>query len=197
MALIQCQDCGSKVSSEAAACPTCARPIKPVQPPPAAAKKVDKRPEKKSLSVGQVFLGLLFGIGAIVFLASRNDDGSPKQQADTSANPVGHAADLPLFETTPSQLYRMYEQNEVAADNQIAGHTISMTGKVKEIRKDFTDSAVLVFDTGAPFSDAQAELKDSEKPRASALQIGQNVTVHCEKAMRVMSSPMLRKCVML
>lgn len=198
MALIQCPDCGSNVSSEAAACPNCARPIKAASiaaaSPPIAQKT--SKPPKKGLSVGQVIVGLFMGIVVIGWLASQSDKApsqSPQQSAAYS-NPVGHAADLPVFQTTPAQLYKLYEANEVAADNQLAGHTIQMTGQVKEIRKDITDSAVLVFDTGVMFSDAQAELEDSQKARASSLRAGQKVTVECGKAMRVMSSPMLRKC---
>jgi hypothetical protein len=47
---------------------------------------------------------------------------------------------------------------------KIGNAVVEMSGNLKSIDKDFTDSAVLHFEVGDPFLFAAATLLDSEKP---------------------------------
>jgi DNA-directed RNA polymerase subunit RPC12/RpoP len=74
MALIKCHECGSDVSSDAAACPKCGvKPKKPVKP-------------MRSLGKWEVLGGLGIGILAIAYMANQQDApaASAPSQADCS-----------------------------------------------------------------------------------------------------------------
>ncbi|MCX0116691.1 OB-fold putative lipoprotein, partial [Escherichia coli] len=45
-----------------------------------------------------------------------------------------------MYNTTARQLFKEYEENEVATDEQLKGKLIAVRGIVQSIDKDFTDS---------------------------------------------------------
>lgn len=194
MALIECPDCGNKVSSEAPACPKCGRPIKETPPPIAKPAAAPTPPKKKTSGCATVFLVVVGVAGILMYLGSSHQDGAPPSDSTTADAPQAPPPQESLLKVTPTGLYQAYKANEVATDNELQGHILELTAPVASIDKDFTDSAVLKFNTGDEFGDLQATLKDDQKPKAANLRQGQMVTLHCESSKRIMNSPMLNDC---
>lgn len=193
MALIQCPDCGGNVSSEAIACPNCARPMK------VAAPTITKNEVIKQKKNSGGLLTFLIVIGAVAFiyhLENSSDDDSKSQtgRSSNSSQSSDAAAQQSIIKATPYGLYKTYNANEVATDNELKDHIIEISAPVMSIDKDFLDHAVLKFDTGDQFSALQATLSDDQTSAAATLHQGQVVTVHCTKAKRILQSPMLDNC---
>lgn len=96
---------------------------------------------------------------------------------------------------TAAQLFAGYEANEVSADERYKGKALLVTGKIASIDKDFTDGIVLRLSTSNPFQTVDANLEDSEKPKAGRLAKGETVRVQCEGNGMVIGSPQLGDCV--
>lgn len=221
MTLIKCPDCGRNVSSEAAACPGCARPIHGPHPAPIPAQNGNpsQQPKQQGLSGGQIVIGLLAVIAALLYFAVNFDDGSASSNSTVGEVPAtasvvpeplampaspstptdanaGRKEKMPVLRETPSDLYQMYSANEVAADSQFKGHIIEVTASVDSIDMDANDSVVLHFSTGDEMNDFEATLLDSEKTKAEALSKGQLVTLRCQSMRRFLGSPMGDNCVL-
>lgn len=198
MALIVCPDCGNKVSSEAPACPNCGRPIKgtppPIASPSIAPAPAPAPPKKKTSGCAMVFLVIVGVVGILMYLGSSHQGGSPSPDSTSAPAQAAPAPQESILKVTPTGLYQAYKANEVATDNELHGHILELTAPVASIDKDFTDSAVLKFNTGDEFGELQATLKDDQKPAAANLRQGQKVTLHCESSKRIMNSPMLNDC---
>ncbi|EHU9132986.1 hypothetical protein KZW37_002823, partial [Escherichia coli] len=93
------------------------------------------------------------------------------------------------------QLFKAYDENEVATDEKMKGKLISVKGVVQSIDKDFTDSIIISLRTDNEFMPARMEMEDSEKSAAIALKKGQQVTVICERMSRIVGAPSGRDCV--
>ncbi|HUB89064.1 MAG TPA: hypothetical protein VMA74_04960 [Dyella sp.] len=141
-----------------------------------------------------VFLIVLGVVGILVYMGNSNQgDSSSSDSANAPAQPAS-APQESILKVSPAGLYRAYKANEVATDNQLQGHILELTAPVASIDKDFTDHAVLKFNTGEEFSELQAILNDDQKSAAANLSQGQIVTLHCESSKRIMDSPMLDNC---
>ena len=79
MALIQCAECAKEISDKAATCPHCGAPV--IRQVAAPAKPSPANPLKQNLDKKTIFLGLIFGVGFVGYLAScesKNDQpGAP------------------------------------------------------------------------------------------------------------------------
>jgi len=104
---------------------------------------------------------------------------------------------MPEFERTVDavKLWKAYDANEVAADDEFKGKTVLVTGRVLSIDKDFLDNIVVRLSSPNEFMPTSASMRDSEKAIAAGLQNGTTVHVVCECAGRLMGSPTLRDCV--
>jgi hypothetical protein len=56
-----------------------------------------------------------------------------------------------VFTTSAKQLFKAYEENEVATDENMKGKLISVNGVVQSIDKDFTDSIIIGLQTDNQF----------------------------------------------
>jgi hypothetical protein len=143
----------------------------------------------------QALLLIIGGVGVAVYM-SANDKADFAAATQPPAHVPQPSAEPPsIYRTTASQIYRDYDANEVATDMKIGNAVVEMSGSLKSIDKDFTDSAVLHFEVGDPFMFAGATLRDSEKPLAATLKKHQEVTVRCQKMTRVVSMPSGTDCV--
>lgn len=121
-----------------------------------------------------IFIGLVI----IGYFAGNNDKGS---NSSYSSDTEAAAPQKEIYNTTARQLFKQYEENEVATDEQLKGKLIAVRGIVQSIDKDFTDSIIIKFRTENEFMPARMEMQDSEKSTAAALKKGEQVTVICEK----------------
>ncbi|MCS2162959.1 OB-fold putative lipoprotein [Scandinavium sp. H11S7] len=137
---------------------------------------------------------IFIGFMVLGYFASKNDKSTTSTSSST-AETQESAPQQEVFSTTARQLFKAYDENEVATDENMKGKIVAVKGVVESIDKDFTDSIIIGFQTDNQFMPARMEMKDSEKPTAIALKKGQQVTVICERMSRVMGSPSGRDCV--
>ena len=145
-----------------------------------------------------IFIALMV-IGFIVGKDKKQTAAETTTEQSTSSvikdKPVPAAPQQMVLSTTATKLFNAYEENEVAADEQMKGNLIEVSGVVQSIEKDFTDSIIIQLKTSNEFMPASMTMEDSEKSTALTLRKGKKVTITCEKMARVMGSPFGRSCV--
>ncbi len=176
-------------------------------PPPQGYGPPPKKPMGFMAKVGLVALCMFGGCVVIAGIGAANKSG---QATATTATPGTPTAASPESKPTPTpaaapkptavnvsaaQLFAAYEANEVSADERYKGKALLVTGKIASIDKDFTDSIVLRLATSNQFQTIDANLEDSEKPKAGRLSKGEAVRVQCKGSGMVIGSPQLGDCV--
>jgi hypothetical protein len=116
-------------------------------------------------------------------------------QTGTSTQDVAQQFAPVAIQVSAEQLYVDYAKNEVAADRVYKNRILAVSGSVQSINKDFVDDIYLVLDTSNEFDDVQAHLRSSEESRAASLSRGEFITVVCTGNGMIVSSPMLKDCV--
>ncbi|HAV9358125.1 TPA: hypothetical protein JLF93_000353 [Escherichia coli] len=137
---------------------------------------------------------IFVGFMVLGYFASKNEPSSSTTSSG-STNAQETEPQREVFSTTARQLFKAYDENEVATDEKMKGKLISVKGVVQSIDKDFTDSIIISFRTDNEFMPARMEMEDSEKSAAIALKKGQQVTVICERMSRIVGAPSGRDCV--
>jgi hypothetical protein len=100
---------------------------------------------------------------------------------------------LPTVDAT--ELWRAYDANEVAADNQWKGKQIVVTGEVAGISKDFTDAIIIHLRSPNEFMPTQAYVRETSAPKAARLQKRQKIILTCTCTGKIIDSPVLRDCI--
>ena len=112
--------------------------------------------------------------------------GVAKSKATTS--------DESVYRTTAKGLAELYKANEVAADDNIGGRKVEVTGTVQDITKNFANDVVLKLESGNRFMPVSLSMADSEMVQASKLKKGQKITVTCEKMQLFIGAPSGGNC---
>ncbi len=99
-----------------------------------------------------------------------------------------------IYQTTAKALAELYDANEVAADDEIGGRKVEITGTVQEIAKNFTNDVIVRLESGNRFLPVMLSMEDSEKPKASKLKKGQKIVVTCEKMQLFIGAPSGSNC---
>jgi hypothetical protein len=95
---------------------------------------------------------------------------------------------------TPRELAAIYDANEVAADNNLKGKIIELTGQIKDIGIDILGDPHITF-SGVNFRDVQCFfIDDEEAGKIANLRKGQTVTVQ-GTVNGLMVNVLLKKCV--
>lgn len=179
MALINCYECKTEISTAAAACPKCGAPPKNVQQPQQAPAKPKTRPIFKFLAVMLVVLFIF------AKLSTSNKPGSASTE-------TGTAAQSPAIPVSAATLSRDYKANEVAADIKYKGKRLRLTGTVASINKDFTDSVWIGIETDNQFMPIHAE--GFVPSQVADLQKGSQIEITCTGAGMVVGDPFLKHC---
>ena len=80
------------------------------------------------------------------------------------------------YELTANQLYKAYDDNEIAADNKYKGKKLAVTGKISDISEVFGNIAVdLKSDDGIGWTTIRCTMKNRDE--VSKLRKGQKVTI--------------------
>lgn len=103
-------------------------------------------------------------------------------------------SDKSVYRTTAKDLAELYKANEVAADDNIGGRKVEMTGTVQDITKNFANDVVLKLESGNRFMPVSLSMVDTEKSKASKLKKGQKITVTCEKMQLFIGAPSGGNC---
>jgi len=167
MALVDCSECGSEVSSSAPACPRCGKPQDVRQSGSGIAK------------VGTVILALavagLWILGRSVEPDTDSDVIAERKSATPGTAPRKRLN--PAVVIGPKALYSEYSRNEVAADLKYKGRQLFITGRVTKIGKDIADSIYVTLDSGHMLRSVQVFFGDDLTAQVAQLSKGQTVTV--------------------
>lgn len=138
--------------------------------------------------------------GGVLLLALCNDPAkTPKAEMVGGLASQDTAPTIPklALKTTPAELKRAYDDNEVAAQTRFDGQVIEVKGIVAAIMLDATNDPMIVFESGDRFNRVQAGFDKKSSAATAALKKGQTVTVRCQRIMQVISRPVLIDCVLL
>jgi hypothetical protein len=100
---------------------------------------------------------------------------------------------LDVTHTSAREAARKYEENEVAADKQLYGKNVLLSGTVTAINSGIGNSPYLVLAARSAFQ-VQAHLVKTAIDRAALLKKGQKLTLFCQGAGAIAGSPMFRRC---
>lgn len=187
MAMTTCAECKGAISDKADTCPHCG--AKPVRSAVAAAKADLNR----KLSSKEVIGGLVV-VAVVLWWLSSSSEQAPAASTASPAAAQAPAQPQYVVKVTASELFKAYENNEVATDDKLRGNAVQITGKVQAIDKDFMDNAVVQLATANQFLPVRLTLKDSEKPKAGRLKKGDKVEIECPKIARIVGSPAGSDC---
>lgn len=189
MALIECSECGTEVSSNAAACPKCANPIasKPVST--AAPAKAKASLGRKIFRTGAVIVA---GVIALSIWAGHESEGNHAEQT-SGASPAeaATAPAAPPMALDASALYADYKANEVAADSKYKGKSLAVTGNIGTIGKDIMDDPYVTLTAENEYETVNAYFSKSRLNELAKLHKGDSITVTCKGNGMVLTSPVL------
>jgi hypothetical protein len=94
-------------------------------------------------------------------------------------------------------LFREYQQNEVATDLRLKGKIIDINGKITGISKDFLDNAYVSLQTSNEFMHATVHPVGEDIEKVAQLRKGRIVTFRCDSMMRFMGSPSGKNCILM
>lgn len=141
------------------------------------------------------FLYSIVGLTLAGFLFARTRVSESKERSAQLATPVVHPDGS--VSVGAVQLWREYQENEVAADNQYKGKRLRVTGTVVSVERDADGSPVLHLLSGNPIFRTMATLDRAFIPDAARLRKGDQVVVRCIGAGLMMRMPQLEKCMLL
>lgn len=188
MALVNCKECGFKISDKAPACVHCGAPV---PPPSAPAGAPPKKKNSKAL-----WLLLLIASAALIF---GWNNGLDKEFQNISAvfSPPKSQAIAPVSSVilvSAIQLFKDYKANKVSADLTYRGKSLLVNGVIDSIHKNITNAPYLAISGGGPSKMVRAHFLKSELPRLSGLKRGQKITVACTGDSMLTGSPVLKGC---
>lgn len=93
-----------------------------------------------------------------------------------------------------AQLYSEYDQNAVAANDEFAGRTLEVTGKVLKSEKDSGALHVRIGVDQYGFNDIEAQIAKSSDETVAQLKKGHSVTLVCKEVHRELGSVTLDQC---
>ncbi|CAH5562892.1 OB-fold putative lipoprotein [Enterobacter cloacae] len=123
------------------------------------------------------------------------DEMTASEQSQAGAvKPKATSSDESVYRTTAKELVELYKANEVAADDNIGGRKVEVTGTVQDITKNFANDVVLKLESDNRFMPVSLSMADSEKAQASKLKKGQKIIVTCEKMQFFIGAPSGGNC---
>lgn len=143
-------------------------------------------------STMQKIAGAIFVIIVVFYLIGGfgGEEKAPRPDIrDTSATDV--------VSTTAQELFRMYDNNEVATDNFLKGKIVEVKGMVQSINKDFLDNMYVSLVTPNQFMSANMHVHKSEETTLMSMRKGQIVVFRCAKMTRFVGSPSGDDCVVM
>ncbi|MHC5079772.1 MAG: OB-fold protein, partial [Planctomycetota bacterium] len=83
----------------------------------------------------------------------------------------------PALTVSAAQLFKDYEENEVAADEKYKGKILQVSGEVSDIGKDIMDKMYVNLKTENMFMHVQCYFSDKHKDKLKTMKKGQQVTI--------------------
>jgi hypothetical protein len=153
---------------------------------------------KSELSTGKK-VGLAIGVvvvGLVGFAVAGGNSSSPSQQPQQEpATPP--EAETPPMNVTARALWEAYDANEVSADDKFKGKKLLVDGVIASIDKDLFDNILVRLVGGNRYSTVDATIREVDKAKAAELKKGQRISLTCMGDGKIMSSPMLKPCMIM
>jgi hypothetical protein len=171
------------------------RDMAAIPPPP---KPVMPAPKDKKLLRGCLILLAAPTLGVLLLIFIGVMVGPPPADIKSTQSTTPVAPEPPARKATPvsaNDLYSQYDANEVSADDYYKGRSLLVTGRVGSINKGFLDNIYIIMPSSSnPYMGVHAELKRSEKERAGNLRKGEQITLLCIGAGKVLTDVLVKKC---
>lgn len=121
------------------------------------------------------------------------------------------AGEKQLDAVTAEQVFKKYAANEVAADNELKGKYVAVSGKILEISKDWRQGVVLTLRGGPGLLDRvqlrlfERQVTAVEKGAiiskkvddlAAKLKVGQTIEAECKGGGMMLKTPIFRECLL-
>lgn len=144
--------------------------------------------EKKKRGIG---FYMLVGLGVLVVLSvltNKDKGNSPARNTASTPSASRPAPEPPTPPTPPTidakvsakELFKAYENNEIAADGRYKGKLLEVSGKIDNIGKDLLDTPYITLEVGEfQIMGVQAFFDDDSLSKLASLSKGQGVTLQC------------------
>ncbi|MHC5038329.1 MAG: OB-fold protein [Planctomycetota bacterium] len=120
----------------------------------------------------------ILALGALVFLAFGSGKSETSIEEEVKkASSEKPAEGKPALTVSAAQLFKDYEENEVAADEKYKGKILQVSGEVSDIGKDIMDKMYVNLKTENMFMHVQCYFSDKHKDKLKTMKKGQQVTI--------------------
>jgi hypothetical protein len=178
----RCARCGKVVTRRALVCRRCG-------------KKQRINPRSALLGLAGLFLIALF---AVATASQKLPFGFGRARASASTEAwspyVVAAADPTRGTLTAAELWALYNDDAAKADARFRGKTVSVTGTVADVRRDFRGGFTLRLATGDPLETVRATIVTHDDTGRSIPIRGQIVSLRCTGRGTLIGSPVLESC---
>lgn len=187
MAIVDCFACGNKISEAATICPKCGHPVQRQTPAPAA------KPQKGTPLLVWLVLGVLGLYYAAKFERFFSRPASETSEAPTAIASPAQAPQRGTITIDPGDLLSEYQANEIRTNDKLNGKFIHVSGFVTDIGEMLGDPYVEI-DSGDRYHAVHANFKPEARSAIAQLSKGSGLSVTCDHAAFILSSPVLYKC---
>lgn len=148
----------------------------------------------KGILIFVVFIGLMG-----YFVPNRNSPSKTTNINEENKTIVTENDQLPktqpiqVITATVEEILKVYETNEIVADEALKGKTVQLTGEIKSIEKVFGDGVIHLKGTNN-FNYARCYIKDSEMKKAAKLMPNTTVTIVGRFDGLSLGSPLMKNC---
>lgn len=197
MALINCKECGFKISDKAAICVHCGAPVAAPAAGPAAAPAPAKKKPKPLWA--RLLVPIVAAIITLLALIKTFPDAFEPLSSTIGLGVEKPPAIAPAPPTPPvsaARLSRDYKTNEASADIAYKGKSLLVNGVVDAINKN-SEIPSVILSGGAAARAVQAQFPKTELDKLSPLKQGQKITLTCVGAGTVNGSPILKGCTLI
>lgn len=98
------------------------------------------------------------------------------------------------FTLSANQLYEAYDSNKVAADAKYKDKVVVVSGEIKDIGKDITDTAYLVIGGSGFLDGVQCMFPEGQEPEIGGLGKGAFISAKGKVSGQVMGNVLIRNC---
>ena len=133
--------------------------------------------------LGLAVLGVAFGDG------KESADGGKETEAAAEAT-------VPVEAVTAQELFKAFDENEVAANRRFEGKLVEVSGTIQSISAGIGGDPVVALKTENEFMPARIYLDEDSEDAVATLKQGQELTARCESASVIIGSPSLNDCVL-
>jgi ribosomal protein L40E len=177
----RCGKCGKLVSRSAYACRRCG-------------KTQRVRPKTLLLCLAG---GLMVGMFAVAGLGGLMPSAHPTEGVASAAGlPAARSPSpsLTTSEITAADLWAAYSHDAPAADRAYREHSLTVTGMVRSIDRNYEGGIVIRLSTGDPFETVNATLASRNDPALAGVAKGRTASLLCVGRGALMGAPLLGGC---